>query len=116
MNTKLLRKVAEAFMREPWKLDMRLCHIGPDGRSTTANCATAHCIAGWTEVVTGVRCDAVSVKSLWKTTYGQTSKVCHLRNWPIKFQKRYRAAKLDSTRARIAAQRIEHFIATKGEE
>jgi hypothetical protein len=37
-------------------------------------------------------------------------------SWPEKFNNRYEKAKTPRTRAKIAAQRIEHFIQTKGRE
>jgi hypothetical protein len=36
--------------------------------------------------------------------------------WPRKFADRYRKAKTDRARARVAADRIEHFIKSKGKE
>lgn len=44
------------------------------------------------------------------------SRLIYLSCWPEAFRKPYMKAKQNRTKAKIAAARIEHFIATRGSE
>jgi hypothetical protein len=110
------------------------------------NCGTAACIAGYAsaltvidEVVFDVEPEdppLLSLLSLKERVYerfkrstwygadqilglgsdGEANRLFLARSWPKKFHDRWRAAKTLEERAIIACERIDHFIATEGNE
>jgi hypothetical protein len=108
----------------------------PDAfRMDTWTCGTAHCIAGWALVLTGnkvVNPDsnpgvqhtkdgrypsdvACEVLGLIRSN-DEDGRLFFEYNWPGDLPDRYDAADTRSERAQIAAERIDLFIATNGEE
>lgn len=99
-------------------------------RDTIENCGTAACIAGWAVAITR---DA-NPKSMWDqyddlwdpvqsiaaAELGLEPRQCgnlfHISGWPRKFRERWYDATTLEHRALIAADRIDHFIATGGED
>lgn len=112
----------------------------------TKNCGTAACINGWVlarnakkaislvkkyensfepyktqeyeprEYDTYLSAEAKAGQSLLGLTDGQTHRLFFLENWPEKFQTRYHKAATNRTRAKVAYDRILHFINTLGYE
>lgn len=130
MNTKLLRKIKKHILEEPKRFVMHSLILTKDhgytdtytddANKTTkfAACGTAACIAGWATILSGKKEGEVDV---WD--FG--SKVLELNNiqtlnlfdddsWPQNFGRAFHSSKSRKKRAEIAADRIEHFIKTKG--
>lgn len=130
MNIKLLRQIQAAILAEPDKFDMGNWFC-PDAASP---CGTSACIAGYA-ITLGLKAATPreGYVAWWTSTAHESyseSACKFLRldydkhrdilffadNWPQPFKKRYFRARRRSTRARVAAGRIDHFIATKGRE
>lgn len=132
MNTKLLRKIKKHILEEPKRFIMHSLiktkergvgtYYDDAGKKTTfAPCGTAACIAGWATLLSGNK-DSKD-EDVWQ--FGakvlgldivQQYLLFYSHNWPDKFEEAFRAAKNRKKRAEIAADRIEHFIKTKGQE
>lgn len=117
MNVELLRKIADVIQQKPAKFQMEYLHMDRGGSAVQfEECGTAHCIAGWGAVLTG--------KSLGNGSFGRAIRVnpeaemrlIFLNLWPEAFSGRYNRAKQKRTKAKITAERIEHFIKTRGKE
>jgi hypothetical protein len=118
MNVELLQQVKQAILAEPDKF-----------RMDRWSCGTAHCIAGWacllrdipivegdftTETVSGEYPGLVASKLL--DLRGRAAdKLFYTFGWPSRFRAPYLGA-TRRERAEIAAERIDHFIATDGRE
>lgn len=129
MNTRLLRRVARELKREPRKLDMNDVAYTVDPKLDKAHppCGTVGCIAGWACILSG---DSAKMaewergRNFLQLTDGQDDRLFNIpwpyddgeRNWPKKFALRYLKAKTQRGRMLATVARIEHFIATKGEE
>ena len=131
INVKLLRKIAKHITEEPRRFIMRSFVYtadswgdrfrGDDGlEHKFAECGTAACIGGWavilsqgTQYMGEYRHRAISLLGLEGMNEDRLFEVSQ---WPSRFEKRYRTAKTQRQRAKVAAERIEHFIATKGVE
>lgn len=129
MNVKLLRKIQKHILAEPRRLVMSIIErrgnpntlipVEPDEysnynqyekRQKFADCGTAACIMGWARLLASHyngHDDSLDI---------EFGKLCSARTWPTKFAKAYAKAKTARSRARIAANRIEHFIKTRGKE
>ena len=131
MNVRLLRKIQEHILAEPKRYEQE---------SWATSCGTAACIGGWACILTGSRPKSVANETF--DVFGKARRVLGLeyeaaerlfsvpceyvvRNaaifkaryiWPLKYQKRYLAAKTAKGRVRVAIDRINHFIKTKGAE
>lgn len=133
MNIKLLRKIQKAILKEPRQFDMDRWY---SFASSVPNCKTTACIAGW-----AIACDR-KVKPLLAArtfdgefgvnthsiTYSgkpgdvaaqllgidldQREKLFQVGNWPRKYYIAYQRADTYKQRARIAFNRIGHFIKT----
>lgn len=93
------------------------------------NCGTAACIAGWALTLSRTEShrpiDAAEYY-MYRThlparvelglTSLQAQRLFYVTGWPWEFQKRWEETRDVVERARIAADRIDHFIATGGEE
>jgi hypothetical protein len=141
MNVKLLRRIQKHILAEPQRLLMaegivqgnpgeaKSGWFGPSGEPAQIilpNCGTAGCIAGWACILETK--DKANLPRIWpQVRYGAAELIgipdgrgeggqnlFHVRFWPAKFKRAYLKAKRQKTRAKIAAARIEHFIATKG--
>lgn len=132
MNTKLLLRVKNRILKEPAQFIMA------DGISTRAgdgdlprkipNCGTACCIAGWAVTLAAKKLPK-NIKS--KSWFGYVEKraqnilelnayqragLFYLTHWPLHYRTAWKAASTLEGRAQIAADRIDHFIATDGAE
>ena len=100
-----------------------------------SHCGTAACIAGWAIHLNGglktpketyehSKDDAAYYVNFY-SPYGarvlglssrEGDRLFLIGSWPVNFAKRYYLAKTPKTRAKAAADRITHFIKTKGQE
>lgn len=126
MNKELLLKIKEQILKEPTRFYMG---------DWNYNCGTAHCIGGWASVLSG-RTPLSAIESfrggtseqqiaaeLLRLDYTTASALFHVSSWPPTFKNAYYVIedKDDRTNrnqalAEVAAQRIDHFIATEGRE
>jgi hypothetical protein len=113
MNVRLLRKIQKAIVKAPTKYD----------QDVTISCGTTHCIAGWALVLDGQ--DPMKLGGRLSRAGEALELDCDERGrlferpeymWPEKYATAYRKAKTPRGRARIAYNRISHFIKTKGAE
>jgi hypothetical protein len=123
VNIELLEKIKQRILRAPQKF-----------RMDEWDCGTAMCIAGLACAM-----DRHRPKAMWKQDYyfspqlhaarllgfgkpdwadrtPRGNRLFFVDYWPDSFRDRFRAARLRKTKARIAAERIDHFIATNGQE
>jgi hypothetical protein len=140
MNIKLLRKVAKHFLAQPKRLNMDFIAKeivrGPDA----PKCGTVGCIAGWSSLLANRVIPPSIEGNLCLMDWGTGQKALQLTDrqsrilfnepwlvygprmrtgemgWPIAFAKRYLEAKTARQRAKVTAERIEHFIRTRGKE
>lgn len=139
MNVELLEKVKAAILAEPKAFDMGTWHritsphlgyshwgdtlcdsLDEYSSEIVLGCNTTHCIAGWAEVIAaadGRVFDSLdtehNAKRLLGLDYTQARRLFYADEWPFPFDRDYKYA---AKRAKIAAARIDHFIATNGEE
>jgi len=138
MNTKLLLRVKRAILRHPKQFDMSrwFFYVGAD----VPRCGTTACIAGWALTLDGKTTPLKMAKRLYKKLTGgelreggamggiynndiesraakalgltehQARWLFHVHNWPREFQNGVNPS------PELAAQRIDHFIATEGRE
>lgn len=125
MKTRLLLKVRDAILAEPTKFDMSEWYQ----KDMESPCGTAACIAGHI-IVQGKKLERVSqlndagwisgeAKNLAGLTFLEKGILFYTNNWPARFRNRYRRHELKRNRAlmaKAAADRIDHFISTKGKE
>ena len=131
MNVKLLRKVARHILAEPKRYDQNtIIRTGEPGEGYKDTkfppCGTVACIGGWITLLAYKRrprsLESLNFKRLAKIVgvkYEQIDKLCSYvwndnedDGWPEKFRVAYERATTPRQRARIAANRIEHFIKT----
>lgn len=136
MNVKLLRKVKARILAEPAQFAMsdlyqRAGAINTDvdlPRTSIPNCGTAACIAGWTCSIAREMTprdvddggpfgrDANAAEAKLDIDCGQGARLFFVYGWPKRFAFRWRNCKTLRGRARVAADRIEHFIRSRGRE
>lgn len=130
MNVKLLRKVKNHILEEPRRFIMWTWRITKGSGtkyladnntySSFAKCGTAACIAGWTCELArkdvGLSYSETAGKLLNLDDEDARYRLFMASRWPNKFAIPFRNAKTAKSRAKIAAERIEHFISTKGAE
>lgn len=134
MNIELLLKVKEQILREPRQFNMEHYFFTyeegyePDTEEEKIpNCGTAACIAGWAiaiayqqnprEANQNLNSYAGPIaRDLLELHYMQSERLFHTCDWPKRFKDEYFSANTNQERAEVAARRIDHFIATKGEE
>lgn len=106
MNTELLLKVKAKILAEPEHFDM--------GRFFGTEC----CIAGHALILAGLACCNVEQESkrVLELRNTQVDRLFYIEDWPVKFRLGYVGADTDPRRSQIAADRIDHFIATEGRE
>lgn len=120
MNTELLLKVKEQILQEPERFDMRNWVWG-DG------CNTTGCIAGWAvaigedrplsmdlQFVKGLGCVVDRAQRLLDLSDPAKMRLFHSEAWPHHVAAAYNNAD-QRVRAKIAAKRIDLFIASNGE-
>lgn len=134
MNVKLLRKIQKHILEKPRRFIMATFFVRKYGQQKTfisdgaaqrpvkfENCGTAACIGGWAVFLhDGLKTDPENIRARAIKLIGLKSpmgdELFEVGHWPAKFRDAYYIAKSQRSRARIAAQRIDHFIATKGAE
>lgn len=112
MNIKLLEQIKAKILAKPLNFDME--------RWGAESCLSAHCIGGWAIVLSD--CCPVSFESvsslaaiLLELNDGEESRLFYLDEWPEYYENQYHNS--DSRRpSQVAADRIDHFIATEGRE
>jgi hypothetical protein len=127
MNIKLLNQIKEAITNEPRQFVMENFFYVDEH---IPNCGTACCIAGWAIAIHN-NCNPVTAHSIAakKLNYydAQAEEILnipidlgrslfYIERWPMQFNYRWRFATDAVERAKIACDRIDHFIATNGEE
>lgn len=122
MNIDLLLEVKEKILQQPYNFGMNAW----DGRnSLDEECETAHCIGGWGVFL--MRQKAVnfrdfqlsSLRELFQIDEEQDERLFHTDSWPHQFENAYEDAQQKRDLrlcAKVAAKRIDHFIATEGRE
>jgi len=136
VNVKLLEKVRAAILAEPAQFVMSELYSEGEALGSfdvprkIPNCGTAACVAGWA-VTLGARfrnpktASASSFRNGWMAeraeellvlNYVQGNRLFYVHEWPQSFLDRWREDETLKGRARIAAERIDHFIATDGAE
>jgi hypothetical protein len=142
MNTELLLKVKKQILKEPRQFGMTTWF---EYSLAIPNCNTSACIAGWA-ITLGLKKSnplegARAIKNNFPTNKGfdslmefaakkvyelsipllditeeQAHRLFSEEEWPNEFYGDYANADTPQERAEIAARRIDHFIATNGEE
>lgn len=127
MNTELLLKVRDAILAEPLKFDMRDWLA----QSENSPCGTTACIAGWAASIHLGHEKLSETARLFNSNDSddeffpeeyldigpfEQDILFYKSNWPEPFRSQYLTAKNAADRARAAADRIDHFIATNGAE
>lgn len=124
MNTKLLLKVKAAILAEPAKFRMELYFQS----ETSSPCGTAACIGGhaiaisrkWKRLRAGFKLDSYHPEASRCLEIApdseQADSLFSAGMWPRQFRDRYYKARTAKQRAKAAADRIDHFIATEGRE
>lgn len=95
-------------------------------------CGTIACVAGWGKILTQPDPEAAmrdpkflhelsmlsleDAAQLFGVTWNAAERLCYLSEWPSDFKHHYIAAANEDRRARIVADRIEHFLKTNGAE
>jgi hypothetical protein len=141
INVRMLRRIEKAILAKPEKFDMRdylrpveMTHeqwsryfLKPD---VFELCKTTACIAGWADLLTNKQSHIFDVSSRAADILGlipdQSMRLFYLstqtsdeKHWPKEFERPYRRAiraKKWADAAKIAVERIEHFIKTRGAE
>jgi hypothetical protein len=133
MNVELLKKVKEYITAHPNRFVMDNFLIkqregetifdADDGKEVKFDqCGTAACIAGWTCLIAteGKVREGTNIQRkagrLLGISPGKQDNLFFTCNWPEHFVSQYLKAATQSSRAKIAARRIDHFIATEGRE
>lgn len=135
MNTRLLREVQKAIVEHPAHFDMGIFGHGLKAdelfheEPPESACGTAACIAGYTVALSAGRTPrhgsiATKAARLLGIAYDgglsdfkdEGSRLFYVDEWPARFARRYQRASRNVTRARIASERIDHFIKTEGAE
>ena len=114
MNIDLLLKVKEQILKQPELFDMSRWFLPTE-------CGTAACIAGWAWLLSGreereFSGDRTRMVPQLDLTAEQERSLFHVCDWPRIFAGHYKSARTPAYRARIGAERIDHFIATNGDE
>jgi hypothetical protein len=128
-NKELLLKAKASILANPSHFDMsgwvntkdwsNLWKVSALHQYSLDACGTTACIAGWIVyhgVKDGVITDEgelipVAANNALELPRSYTNGLFFLDEWPPKLATRYRDAKRPATRARIAAERIDRFIA-----
>ncbi len=137
LNVKLLRKVKAQILKEPAQFAMtkwftrdiaqanEFAEVLDIRRRVIPNCGTAACIAGWAVAIHKESNPELVARSYYMPYDANDALdldddnshlLYHVARWPRKFLERWRRARSMAARARVAADRIEHFIATGGAE
>lgn len=136
MNVRLLRKVKRHILDEPRRYDQNgILSTGLEPSTIyrqgerqwrVPSCGTVACIGGWAFILAPGTKPPEMDFDFAQNALGLTGKQrdrlfaaasdLNIGYWPEKFVRAYQSAKSPAARASVAAERIEHFIATKGKE
>lgn len=138
LNVRLLRKIQRHILEEPKRFLMRaFVETGKPGTAYMNDewefekfpaCGTAACIGGWACILNGklsarngdFEIPAARLLGVTRSrnfmVKSQADRLFHVPYWPEQFKHEFRRAHGATAHARIAAARIDHFIATKGAE
>lgn len=139
MNVELLEKVKQHILEEPKRFFMEDFILeAPAGSAvklddvtrTMPSCGTAACIAGWAVILShggalpsGTRlgcfteaCNLLGFKLDKFQDSEEADRLFVTSDWPSLYRQAYLNAKTVEDKAQIAANRIDHFIKTKGAE
>jgi len=117
----LLRRVKRKILSKPKSFDMD-SWASPD---SNVECGTTGCIAGWVVMLTHpdvqeqvkhyddglVEWENRAIKEL-RISQTQAHSLFHDEDWPERYKEKFYDAFSAKERARVAANRIEHFIRT----
>ena len=119
----LLRQVKRKILSKPKSFDMDIWAR----RDSRAECGTVGCIAGWVLMLSrpglqeSVQDGSYSpFRFSWKEKAtrelriedGQAFSLFFEESWPTRYSSKFSKARSNKQRARVAANRIEHFIRT----
>lgn len=132
MKTQLLRRVKDAILEEPKRLEMETwVAVGHIGKGAPP-CGTVACVAGWVAILarsdserTPIARAAQSVASAHQGTRWtamqalnigscQANSLFYVAKWPAKYAKQYYRAKTARGRALVTGRRIDAFIESEG--
>lgn len=128
LNVRLLRCIKRHILEEPRRLVMFTLgkqgvpgekFHGDNGPQAFPKCGTVACIAGWACLLSGqsIYAGAKVAGELLGLPYrdddsGPADALFFTFDWPHQFRDAYDDARTPTKRAKIAADRIEHLIAT----
>lgn len=129
MNVRLLRRIQKHILAEPLRYNQNITiEKGKPGQSyredtnfkqgTLPKCGTTACIGGWALSLSfGARVfNFTRARRVLGISTEEAEKLFSYtwdNSWPTKFKVAYNKAKTPRQRARIAFNRIEHFIKTR---
>ena len=126
MNVKLLRKVKKHILQEPRRFFMeKLVEKGKPGQAVSLDgiprslpaCGTAACIAGWVCILEKtVQVDRRDAEEILGISDDEGERLFFVPSWPDRYRSKWRTTTDLRARAKIGANRIDHFIKTKGAE
>lgn len=132
MNVELLLEVKKTILAEPKRLNMRKWLDVVRSGKGNPSCGTVACIAGWAMVLSSPRRKSfkktantvideqsflgmeIDAQEKLGITDSQAQRLFYTDNWPMKFWQAYEVASGPVEQAQAAADRIDHFIKTKG--
>ena len=112
MNTKLLLEIKKHILTHPKQLNMGTW-------MTKTNCGTTCCIAGWACLLSK---ELYANTNVWRFAEkildieGESDRLFHTEDWPTKYRNLYYDAGSSEARAKVTADRIQHYIDTGGLE
>lgn len=135
LNVRLLRRIQKLILEEPkrclmscsslkaktqkeWEWKVRV--FADDASKQIPPCGTAACIAGWADTLMGgtgegheslIRRASLAL-GIEPTLHWSGNRVFSAKHWPEPFAERYAKTKTPSSRAKVAAARIDHLIKT----
>ena len=109
MNVELLRKIAAVIQEKPAEFDM------DSFNQKNHNCGTPHCLGGWAAVFSGSKTLSGAQEALGIDD-DQWALLCYPDQWPVDFYDESSSIPWCDIAPADAAARIEHFIATEGQE
>ena len=128
VNKKLLRQIRDIISEKPKKFNMDWWHYSSYGEALDYNgrgrCGTAHCIAGWAQILTKSqkshteKLEFEDARDILGLNNIQAQALFCVESWPHEYEVRYVRAsdfplpQRNILRARIAVERINHFLAT----
>lgn len=128
MNVELLLKVKAKILEEPAQFIMQMVFArqvsltGRDLPREIPNCGTAACILGWADsIATGKTPAKLNAGrglcgNPLDVNPAQQHRLYDLDGWPEYFRTHWLESSTLEGRALVAAERIDHFIATDGHE